>query len=1036
MVVLVVLLASMRTAHTQSPTYGAIRGRVVDGRAHAGLLGMTVTVRAARDTRVAQTAEDGTFRIRDLPPGEYTVSIVDSDGRAVVVSRAHVAAMRDTTLTELVVDSASRGNVPVAWSQLDPASAATGFIADREYLVNVPLPGRLSDSVLGATPGARGDDYGIAFFDASSADNRFLLDSVDTTELRYGVGGASVPIEFLQEAGVTTSGLPPDLGANIGGLVSLVTRSGTNEFHGSVFGVIAPGLLQSAVRTDPSSPRAIETIKVAANRLYDTGFGFEVGGPIVRDHAWFYVGFAPQLASTDDTRTIQSQTDCRKVQADGSLSVCDSKYQDGKPDVDPKTGAYILERVDSEVRTATSSSYPFIAKVDVAPSPAHQGAVTAFVVPSATETPGLYGTASTGSRVSTLTTDVGAHWTSRLLDESLRLDAQVGWHRSKTTSGSVDSAFDTQPQTLYLGGDLGQLAAAGGESAATAALCADQGPQDRYPLLKGKCPLGSYAVGGPGALADDLQDRKQGLLALGHRFVASGTHDVKVGVSATDDYIEVARVFSGGKFIQSSEALPGQTATLFVQQYVNVAAPADPDPRFNVPCSLGAREERCQIVGGTPGAPGTINDGEAFTWTGFAQDTWRPRSDLTIDIGLRYDKERLLYPHDLRGGIDPFTDARLGDTAVSLRGAAAPRAAVSYDPSEDGRTKVFASWGRYLEPLTPDIIVGGFTRSAVLSSTFVSMRPYSYVLAATGNTGVASDLSLGYVDQVTLGGEYSPDPATVIAATAVHRTLDREVEDVSFDGASSFVLANPGEGIAARFDKPSRNYNALILSATRRLSARLGVQASYTYSRTAGNYPGTIYYDGGSLEPHRSPQFDLIELLGNRIGPLPQDRPHYFKLDAFYAYPIDASSTVVLGGRYRALSGTPVDALGSHYLYGPNESFLLPRGALGRTPFTNSLDVHAAYRRRLPRGTSGEVFVDVINALDTQDVYTIDQAYTGGLGNANPIAGGSYRDLVWLKSIDAFGLESSKPTERNPHFMQPSARYGPRYAMVGGRLVF
>src|SRR6185369_13619968 len=83
------------------------------------------------------------------------------------------------------------------------------------------------------------------------------------------------------------------------------------------------------------------------------------------------------------------------------------------------------------------------------------------------------------------------------------------------------------------------------------------------------------------------------------------------------------------------------------------------------------------------------------------------------------------------------------------------------------------------------------------------------------------------------------------------------------------------------FDKPRRDYNALQFTLTRRFSKKLYVQGSYTYSRTEGNYPGLISYDNGQIDPNISSQFDLVELTSNHVGPLPQDRPHYIKLDGY-----------------------------------------------------------------------------------------------------------------------------------------------------------
>jgi len=222
------------------------------------------------------------------------------------------------------------------------------------------------------------------------------------------------------------------------------------------------------------------------------------------------------------------------------------------------------------------------------------------------------------------------------------------------------------------------------------------------------------------------------------------------------------------------------------------------------------------------------------------------------------------------------------------------------------------------------------------------------------------------------------------------------------------------------------------------------MQGSYTYSRTTGNYPGLISYDNGQVDPNISSQYDLIELLANRQGPLPQDRPHYIKLDGYYTLDLRRHGALTFGARLRAFSGIPENALAAHYLYGANESFLLPRGVLARSEFDHGLDVHIDYTRQVSKARKMDlsVYVDVFNAYDSQGTAAVDNTYApavsanGKVQNANPISGGSYEDLIWVKQIDAKGAESSSPIGRNPNFHNTAVRYAPAYARLGARLTF
>lgn len=341
---------------------------------------------------------------------------------------------------------------------------------------------------------------------------------------------------------------------------------------------------------------------------------------------------------------------------------------------------------------------------------------------------------------------------------------------------------------------------------------------------------------------------------------------------------------------------------------------------------------------------------------------------------------------------------------------------------------------------------------------------------------IAPGIKPQYLDEVVVGVEYEVLDDLKLGLSYQNRRLGRVIEDVSTDGANTYLIANPGEwssseeralraqidrtesadekarlssqlklfqGIRA-FDKPRRDYNAVQLTASRRFSKQLYVQGSYTYSRVIGNYPGLISYDNGQVDPNISSQYDLIELLANREGPLPQDRPHYIKLDGYYTFDLRKQGALTLGARYRAFSGTPENALASHYLYGANESFLLPRGAFGRSELDHGLDLHVEYARTVnqARGMTLSVYVDVFNVYDSQGTASVDNTYappvslSNELQNANPVTGGSYEDLIWLKRIDDKGVESDKPIGRNPNFHNPTVRYTPAYARLGARLTF
>ena len=243
----------------------------------------------------------------------------------------------------------------------------------------------------------------------------------------------------------------------------------------------------------------------------------------------------------------------------------------------------------------------------------------------------------------------------------------------------------------------------------------------------------------------------------------------------------------------------------------------------------------------------------------------------------------------------------------------------------------------------------------------------------------------------------------MLGASYIHRDLGRIIEDMSPDGghrtSSSPTRAKrptPGvikdlqnqiaatsdpmkkatltkelslyQSINVGFPKPKRNYDALVLTATKRLSHNFLLLASYTYSRTLGNYPGTL---PGVERPARSEH--LVAVRPARAAHQPR-RPAAERPSAqpqgvrartsFRSAPTRSS----LGLAFNVQSGTPIEVLGANPLYGVREIYILPRGSGGRTPTLTSFDLHVSYRRQLSRLFGFEAYADVFNLFNQQEV--------------------------------------------------------------------
>ena len=1115
----VIALAATRPVAAQSVTSGAIEGRVTDAETGEPLPGVTVWAVGPRtDPQTAITDGDGAYKITELVPGLYTVTFY-VDTRQLNRPGVRVGA-NDVVPVFQKVDPATEDGAQVIEihdipPQINPTTTVRSTKYDRTQIEKVPTPGRGIEGIAGNTPGAQNDGVGVAISGSTGLENRFLVDGVDITGLTYGDLGTPVLSEFIEELEVIAGGYNAEWGRAIGGIVNVITKSGGNRFHGSVFGTWSPGLLTRASRSTPVNASSID---VEANRAYSGDFGMELGGPIVKDRLFFYVGLAPQLARTDYTRITKRQTDCRRQLDNGELSGCDPRLTsqggnaDGAADVDPATGFYVTDELDRRTIEGTSRTFSALGKLNLVVTPEHQAQLSVIAVPTESERAGLYGLPSSGGRSTGLTTDAALRWTSKLGGGATDIEALVAWHRSTARSGAIDPALDDQPRQILRDGNLGTWSALGGEDPATAQGCADGGSGDPYIGIT-NCPMASvpYAIGGPGALTRDREDRKMARLTVTHRAHLLGSHELKAGLDVVRDAKDTARLYSGGAFLENSIG-GGQVR---VTRWVQLAPPGSDDPRFDQVCrtpdptpgaTAGSIEFACDHLGGTEGAPGTRVEGETLDGAAFLRDSWRIRRNLTFNAGVRYEEQRMRYARAQRNTTDALTGEQLGTDAMSLRGNWAPRLGLIWDPTGIGAAKVFAAWGRFFESIPMDINDRSFGGEVSYVQTFQTggtappCGPSDPRLGGPDGTGcltptgsptdeqllgssgvlVAPGLRAQFMDEALAGVEYQLAPDLKVGVTYQHRVLGRVIEDVSTDGAQTYIIANPGEWSRAEedkleariaatedaadrgrlerqlalyrgirsFDRPARSYDALEITVARRFARGLFTQASYTYSRTVGNYPGSVSYDNGQIDPNISSQYDLIELLANRHGKLPQDRPHAIKLDAHYTADLGRRSALTLGTRIRMMSGSPTNALGAHYLYGPDESFLLPRGQLGRSAIEHGVDLHVAYARQLGEGVTAEVFADIFNVYDKQGAAELDRTYApavrtasaaGGGGspnNVNPISGGTYEDLVWAKASDANGVETTTPTARNPNFGRPVSRYAPTSARLGFRIRF
>jgi hypothetical protein len=1074
-------------AWAQTSTTGAVRGRIVDKQSKDPVVGATVVVTGpALQGQQAQITDDaGSYEITNLPPGTYLITVYYAD---VTFSRPGVAvAVGKVPFVVVAVDTSVPagetieiiGRSPL----VDQGSTKTGTTITDEYTRHVPV-GRTFGAVVGAAAGTQDDQYGVSFSGSTSAENTYLIEGLSTTDTGFGGQSTNLPNEFIEETEVIAGGYNAEFGRSTGGVVNVVTKQGGNRFRGSVFSYVTPGALVGAARPITSEATALGS---ETNLDYAADVGAELGGPIIADRLWFHVGVNPQFRKTTVTRITS-----RNVDVD----------QDGVEDTD-EHGFLVTEPVTRSPLSSSERTGYFTAKLSGALSADHQVQVSVFGNPASSPRDVAR---VNGDRAAQLYRwQIGSYdgvvkWTSKFADNRTELDAVVGYHRAYNRQlpfygasggdGSAQLLFDyTRPLSdvralegnLYPQPGMNTLPGVVGG-------CDDVelDAADPYPLIT-NCPVSGYSAGGIGYLEERDNDRAAAQLALTQRFSLLGHHVLKAGVDIELTTYDSRQGYVGGTLWQQASPYdPSAPAGSRGGNWIANTILAIDDDAGTIPCVGG--NHLCRVA-----EDGLHADVQNRSIGVYLQDSWNLRPNLTVNAGLRWEEEAGGVAARLRGTLDPDGQP-IPDYAFRLRNLA-PRVGVIFDPTQEGRAKLFGHYGHFYEAVPMDLNLRSFSGeidngSLIRPSASLSdPRPECPEAATTTSADVLAGCAVAtpilyqfggaleyiagstkgqYIREAIVGAEYEVMADLKVGVNLVHRDLPRAIEDMSTDGGASYLIGNPGvdyddeagdwddralaiedadpelaASYRARaeqlrnvksFDRPVRDYDAVQISVNQRFARHAMLMASYTYARSRGNFPGLFSTETGQLDPNLTSMYDLPDLMANRYGALGLDRPHSLKVDGFYQLDLARTGIVTLGASVRGQSGIAHNTLAGHYSYGDDESFLLPRGAARRSPFTWTADIKVGYGRALGKNQALEAFVDVFNLFDNQAELDADERYTSN--NANPIVGGDASDLPHAKTLDESGLELNASPLVNRNVGNVSARQAPLSMRFGVRYTF
>ncbi|HMV49723.1 MAG TPA: TonB-dependent receptor [Blastocatellia bacterium] len=960
---------------------GAVQGTVKD-TAGASIPGAKVTLSGPMLVRTLEATSDkeGAYSFPKVPSGIYTVTVTQNGFKTVKNEDVNVvlgqAARVDVSLaagavTESVTISASSEVIDVTSSK-----AATNIVP--EFVDKTPK-GRQFHSLLVVAPGVRPEpksgSFGVGGFQingASGSENTFVVDGVDVSDVRRGAlrGNDSLPFEFVQEVQVKTAGFEAEYSGTLGGVVNVVSRSGSNEFHGDVWLQMNGAALNSA----PRGTWRRTTADVTKNEFfraredeYRTFYpGFTLGGPIIKERLNFFTGYTADLARTERT---------------------------------------IPFAVGTRTTTSRVVSHRGVARVDYAPTQKLQINTSYFwnpvkqtgqlsgndpsVAPPNTDfsTRGGYTPASNYTASATYT-----------VKSNLILEARYGYKYLNDKNGNYGLA--ASPWYIW------NASTAPGTGGAAPSIVSQgkitQAQYDAIPVAFRQAN-GFQNVANTFGIVRDITTR----------------HNVYLNANYIANIEGQRHSFKGGYALNrlNNNVLDDYT-----------------QGRFEIVWGEAISRGSIQNVRGTYGyyiwRDGVRHNAQVSSRNQgyYIQDSWQVLKNLTINAGVRLENEFLPpYTKVVNGNKVPNPISfGWGDKVAPLVGGA-------WDVLGNGKWKVSASYGQYFDLMKYELARGSFggdywhDHYYRLNDPDLSKLSLANVSALAGGTAKVLDVdnrtvpinAQGQLDgidpdikpmssrQYSVGLDHELKPGMLFSARYTRSRLVRGIEDIGVLDAESnevYTIGNPGFGAtdAKKFvtangvpltPKAVRNFDGIEFRLDGRFSEgllrRLNYNASYTYSRLWGNWGGLANSDeNGRSDPNVSRAFDLspgnFDSKGQNVfGLLATDRPHTFKLFLNYSQPWGGKSGETLFSINQiAYSGTPLTS---------TVGFIVPvfyngRGDLGRTPALTQTDFLIAHTVNLSERVKMKFEANVTNLFNQAAVTNTDQAFNrnGSLSLTDP----------------------------------------------------
>lgn len=934
-------------------TYGTIKVTVTDSTG-AALPGATVEATSTGfiGTRTEVTDSGGVANLTGLTPGRYNIKVtlegfqtqnltssVSSDKTTDVSASLGLSGVTEsiTVTAEAPIVETKRATVSdeVTLEQVESLPVSRDYRGYAQLVSGVNVVPNQGGRDVPVDPASKG---GNNYSDRSasgrtghsgSRDNQYYLDGLIITDISSGQGSMSFNNEVILEQQVITSGVPAEFAGGNGFVGNIVTKSGGNDFSGSL-------------NYYTMSPDFYSDFKTADDSLYSTledknDFAGTLGGPIWRDRAWFFL--SGQMRENSD-----------EVQLSSSASPTGG------------TETYLNEREN------------YFGKVTFKPT--QQTTVIAQYFADPNQTSGSTDVNLPPARYTTIDSTPKTMWGSlqHIFGSSFLLDGRVGKMDWDYFAGAANQEAGPLNNILYVpisngGPDIpAHEWKLGGSSAAF-----NQVQQRDQIELAGTYflnAMGSHTLKA-GIQRHELQDMTESTLTYGMQFdsianIYSGLSWGEVWdqrIDRTDhDYI-----YNKLKDDKSSPAFTFADAngdgTLTREEFnaIQMTSTANnPNGHLNYFRDLIVQS-------------GANNVRQNYD-VAFVQDDWI-FNDFAFNLGLRI--EDLEYV------------ASDGSTIVDMDPTFAPRLGVTYDIGGQGRQKVSGFFGRYYDPIRMNLahFAGNISGRVLEEQAWIGNDWYTFRVRGSRerrDAGFAPNTKTPYQEEYAL--TYGINLTPLIGFTAqLYRRSDKDlVEDYDpslyIDNADAdrmglgltnadFGYGPEGPGnvnyFVANLVGAKRETTGIDLALDKRFSNNWAGGLQYSWKRGRGNT---------SSDSNADFQGDLLEIDPRQPymnGNLPGTVPHAVKLFGSYRTPWNLEVGSLLywssGSYYTRSERYYGIAIPADLTPGVSDDLNFAQMGGEQHPSWYTLDLKFRYQLGLLRGTGLDLFVDVYNVLNNQD---------------------------------------------------------------------